>query len=293
MKIKKEEKMEVSKTKSSINWFPGHMTKAIRQMEKELSNVDLILYCLDARAPLSCLNPKLTEIAKNKKIIYVITKSDLVNSSDLKSVEKKLMSENSFVVMLNATQSNSAKMIFSVAKNLMKEKLKLKSDKGINYSLKAMVVGVPNVGKSTLINNLCSSAKTITGNKPGVTKGKQWVVTKEGLILLDTPGTLWPSFQDDKVARNLAYIGSIKDEVLDLNDIAFSFIKDISIKYKSLIEGRYNIKIEEDEDTLTTFEKICISRGAILKKDELDYDRCAKLILDDFRKGRLGKIFLD
>lgn len=285
--------MKESKAKTSINWFPGHMTKALRQMEKELQNVDIILYCLDARAPLSCLNPKLSKLAQNKKIIYVITKVDFVDLKDLEGVKSKLKDKNSYVIMLNATESNSGKKIFSIARDLMKEKIASKSDKGINYSLKAMVVGVPNVGKSTLINNLCKSAKTVTGNRPGVTKGKQWVATKEGLILLDTPGTLWPSFDDDKVARNLAYIGSIRDEVLDLANIAFSFILDMSKKYKHLIENRYNIKIEDGEETLVTFEKICVSRGAILKRDELDYDRCAKLILDDFRKGRLGKIFLD
>lgn len=281
------------KKSSSINWFPGHMTKALRQMEKELKNIDIVLYCLDARAPFSCINPKLTKLCQNKKIIYVVTKVDFVEENDLKFVKNKLDSTNSKVVFVNATKSNSCKQIFSLSKNLLSQKLQNKLDRGLNYQLKAMVVGVPNVGKSTIINNLCKTSKTITGNKPGVTRGKQWVMTEGGLNLLDTPGTLWPSFDDDKVAKNLAYIGSIKDEVLDLNDLAFNFLKDILPKYKNLIESRYNINIKEDSEILEIFDQVCLSRKCVLKGNELDYDRCSKIILDDFRKGRTGKIFLD
>ncbi len=277
----------------NINWFPGHMTKALRQMEKEIKNIDIIFYCLDARAPFSCLNPKLSQLAENKKIIFVLTKVDLIEKKDLDLFINKLTSNNSVCVGINSIKSNSSTILFKVSKELLKDKIKCKSEKGINYNLKAMVVGVPNVGKSTLINNLCSKSKTVTGNRPGVTKGKQWVITNEGLLLLDTPGTLWPSFNDNKVARNLAYIGSIKDEVLDITELAFCFLKDIIPKYKDLVQKRYDIFIEDNEQTLEILEKICLVRKCILKRQELDYERCAKLILDDFRKGRLGKIVLD
>ena len=276
-----------------IQWFPGHMTKALRQMEKELKNVDLVFYLLDARAPYSCLNPKLSQVAKDKQIIYILSKCDMVQEAELERFKKNLKTKNCSVVAVNAIQSNSAKPLFLLAKKLLSEKLDRKSEKGIDYLPKAMVVGVPNVGKSTLINNLCGKAKTETGNRPGVTKGKQWVQTESGLMLLDTPGTLWPSFDDDRVARNLAYIGSIKDQVFDTNDLAFNFIKDVLPKYKALLEARYNINISDDEDVLEIYEDICRSRNCILKKGELDYDRCGKMILDDFRKGRLGKIVLD
>ena len=277
----------------TIQWFPGHMTKALREMEGEIKNVDLIFYCLDARAPISCLNPKLSNLAKNKKIIYILNKCDLVEENALNKFKTKLTTNNSIAVSVNSVESNSTKILYDKAKSLLKEKFEQKKEKGLNYSIKAMVLGVPNVGKSTLINNFCKKAKTITGNKPGVTRGKQWVIVDESLVLLDTPGTLWPSFENDKIARNLAYIGSIKDDVLDTTDLAFWFIKDIINIDKKFLEERYNIKIDKNAETLEIFDEICKVRKCLLKQGELDYDRCATLILDDFRKGRLGKIILD
>ncbi|MBR1984396.1 MAG: ribosome biogenesis GTPase YlqF [Clostridia bacterium] len=276
-----------------IQWFPGHMTKALREMEKEIKNVDLIFYCLDARAPMSCMNPKLSNLARNKKIIYVLNKADLVEENKLSTFKTKLTTQNSIAVSLNSVESNSTKLLYEKAKKLLSDKTEQFAVKGLNYSIKAMVLGVPNVGKSTLINNFCRKAKTITGNKPGVTKGKQWVSVDEGLVLLDTPGTLWPSFENEKTARNLAYIGSIKDDILDTTDLAFWFIKDIVKIDKKYLEDRYSIQIETNEETLSIFDKICTVRKCLLKQGELDYDRCTKLILDDFRKGRLGKIILD
>ncbi|MBR4004151.1 MAG: ribosome biogenesis GTPase YlqF [Clostridia bacterium] len=277
----------------TIQWFPGHMTRALREMESEIKNVDLIFYCLDARAPISCLNPKLSNLAKNKKIIYVLNKCDLVEESALNKFKTRLTTNNSIAVSINSVESNSTKILYDKAKNLLKDKFEQKKEKGLNYSIKAMVLGVPNVGKSTLINNFCKKAKTITGNKPGVTRGKQWVMVDESLVLLDTPGTLWPSFENDKIARNLAYIGSIKDDVLDTTDLAFWFIKDVININKKFLEDRYNIVIDENAETLEIFDEICKVRKCLLKQGELDYDRCATLILDDFRKGRLGKIILD
>ena len=289
----------MNENKTNINWFPGHMTKALRHMEKALKNVDVIFYCLDSRAPFSCLNPKLSKLAQNKKIIYVLTKADMVDSKDLEKFKKELTSNNSDCVYINSIQTNSSKILLEKAKVLLKDKFEKANAKGLNYIIKAMVVGVPNVGKSTLINNFCGVSKAITGNKPGVTKGEQWLTSKDGQItLLDTPGTLWPSFDNAKIANNLAYIGSIKDDVIDLNDLAFNFIKDILKIDKLFLENRYNIKIDCDinpstEEILKIFDDICFSKKCILKGNEPDYDRCAKMIIDDFRKGKLGKFILD
>ena len=285
--------MEQNSTKTNINWFPGHMTKALREMEKEIKQIDIIFYCLDARAPISCINPKLSKIAENKKIIYVLTKCDMVDSAKLEPFKKQLTTTNSVALTLNGTESNSTKILYEKAKLVLKDKIEQKKLKGLNFSIKAMVVGVPNAGKSTLINNFCKKAKTITGNKAGVTRGKQWVTVDENLILLDTPGTLYPSFLSDKVARNLAYIGSIKDEVLDNTNLAFDFIKDIVKLDKKIFENRYSITILDSDEPLDIFDKICNARKCFSRGGELDYDKCATFILDDFRKGRLGKIILD
>lgn len=285
--------MEQQEKRQNINWFPGHMTKALREMEKELKNIDLIFYCLDARAPLSCINPKLTELAKNKKIIYVLTKADMVEKNDLEKFKKTLTTQSSTAISLNSLDTNSTKILYEKAKEILKEKIEQKKQKGLSFCINAMVVGVPNAGKSTLINNLCKKAKTLTGNKAGVTRGKQWVMVDDGLNLLDTPGTLYPNLNSPKIARNLAYIGSIKSEVLDTTDLAFSFIKDIVGLNKKYLEDRYSIEILPTDTPLEIFDKICLSRKCLLKNAELDYDRCAILILDDFRKNRLGKIILD
>ena len=276
-----------------INWFPGHMNNALNMMEKELRNVDLIIYVLDSRAPFSCLNPSFDRISSKRPVIYVLSKCDL---SDDKQTEKWnnyfSKKENSACVMVNSTVSGSAKAI----KNLMKTMLSRKTDwnkrKGLNIPFRAMVIGVPNSGKSTLINNLANKGKAVTGDKPGVTRGKQWVAIDDNINLLDTPGTLWPDIQDEVVGTKLAFIGSIKNDVLDISNLGFDFIKEMRNKDKSILENRYGIKINEQTD-LEVFDEICLKRGFISRGKEIDYERGAIGILDDFRKGRLGKISLD
>lgn len=298
-----------------INWYPGHMDKALRMMETELDLIDVAVYVLDSRAPFSCVNPCFQDLLQNKPIIFVLNKADLVLEKDLTKWQKYFTGENKTCIILNSTESNSSKKLLDAVKNLHIKKLVKNEKRGVTIPLRMMILGVPNCGKSTLINNLCGKGKTITGDKAGVTRGKQWVSVASNLEVLDTPGTLWPNLDKAKIAHNLAYIGSIKDDVLDISSLALDFIIDLLMLDKSILEKRYNIHIDissiehilskkfengeiyEQDDlkmfALEIYENICIKRGFILKNREYDYERCAKALLDDFRKGRLGKVILD
>ncbi len=276
-----------------IQWFPGHMTKALRMMEKEIKVVDAIIYVLDARAPFSCVNPKLNALVEGKPIIYVLNKCDMANEEATKNWQQYFRNISGECITLNSTESGTAKKVEFAIKNALNEKIERLKQKGVNAILRAMVLGVPNSGKSTLINNLCGQGKTITGNKPGVTKGKQWVKIASGIELLDTPGTLWPAFDNNQVAHNLAYIGSIKEEVLDIPSLSLDFIMDLNKIDIGIINNRYKITIEPVDEPIDILEKICASRGFLLRGGELDYDRGASALINDFKSGRLGRITLE
>ncbi len=274
-----------------IQWFPGHMTKAIRTMEDDIKKVDVVIYVLDARAPYSCVNPEFAKIIKEKPIIYILNKSDLADDAQTKIWQKYFSGNNSECVLLNSTQTNSSKIVIEKITKLLEKKKAKYDKKGIVMVNRAMVLGVPNSGKSTLINNFCGKYKAITGNKPGVTKGTQWVRIGGVFELLDTPGTLWPSFENQEIAKNLAYIGSIREEVLDIPGLSLDFIDKIKKLYPKLLEERYNISL--DGEPLEILERICNSRKFLLRGGDYDYDRASHALFDDFRKGRLGKITLD
>ena len=277
-----------------IQWYPGHMTKAFRLMEKEIKLVDAILYVLDSRAPFSCVNPKFPSLIGDKPIIYVFNKSDMAEKSKLDAwINGYFKRENTRCIVLNSTASGSGKRVESAILDVCKPKIEKFKAKGIKPTLRAMVIGVPNCGKSTLINNLCGKAKTVTGNKPGVTKGKQWVKIASGIELLDMPGTLWPAFDNNRVARHLAYIGSIREEVLDIPELALDFVGDIRNIDKSILETRYSITIAEEDANLEVIENICMARKYMLRGGEYDYDRCCASIISDFKQGKLGMITLE
>lgn len=276
-----------------IQWFPGHMTKALRMMEKEIKIVDVIIYVLDARAPYSCVNPKLNSIIGDKSIIYVLNKCDMADPTITKEWQTYFSNIGHTCIMLNSTESGTAKKVETAIRNALSTKIEKLKSKGINFIMRAMVLGVPNSGKSTLINNLCGVSKAITGDRPGVTKGKQWVKIASGIEILDTPGTLWPAFDNNIVAHHLAYIGSIKEEVLDIPSLSLDFIEEMCSINPSILTARYNITIETDDEPVMILENICKSRGYLLKRNELDYDRGAFALINDFKSNRLGKISLE
>lgn len=274
-----------------IQWFPGHMTKALRAMEKDIKLVDLVIYVLDARAPYSSVNPEFARVIGNKPIIYVLNKADLANQAQTAQWIDFFTGKTSVCIALDSTQTNSTKIITSNIEKLVKERFAKFDSKGITMVKRAMILGVPNSGKSTLINNLCGRYKAKTGDKPGVTKGTQWVRVGEILELLDTPGTLWPSFQNQDIAKNLAFIGSIRDEVVDQTELALDFLDKIRAEYPDNLTARYGIDL--DGQPVELLERICQARKFVMRGNEPDYERGARAVLDDFRKGRLGRITLD
>ena len=276
----------------NIQWFPGHMTKALRMMEENVKIVDAIGYVLDARAPASCFNPSFGKIVGNKPCVFILNKCDLADSNKVDLWCKYFHDNKLPYVKVTATASAEASKISSAFAEITAELRAKYKAKGIFKPIRCLIIGVPNCGKSTIINCLSGRKATITGDKPGVTKGKQWVRLQSGLELLDTPGTLWPKFDDENVASRLCFIGSIKDDVVDLGEVAFALIEQLVELYPNCIEQRFKVQLE-GKSTLQVFEEIAVKRGFLLRGGEIDSERCAKAILDDFRKGKIGNITFD
>ena len=274
-----------------IQWFPGHMTKALRMMEENVKLVDCLIYVLDSRCISASFNPKLNELAQGKPILYVLNKADLVSREDLTEWLKYFKQNNMQVVVCNSANGNTSKVIDGL-KIINKSLIEKYQNKGVNRSIRAMVVGIPNSGKSTLINSLCGSKRTITGDKPGVTRGKQWVVLTKGVELLDTPGTLWPSFENQEHAKHLAFVGSINEDILNIVELAEEMIDFCRNNYYDSFMQRYKITELPNENN-AAIEYIAKKRGFLLKGGVLDTERLAKTIIDDFRKGKLGLIMLE
>ena len=268
-----------------IQWFPGHMTKAIRMMKEEIKPVDCVIYVLDARIPRSSVNPSFDEIISGKPRLYVLNKSDLVPQFALnKWVEYFSSLPNSACITSISTKNSDGKLI-SLLKELNKEKIDRYKSRGIKKTIRAMVIGIPNCGKSTLINSLIGKKKAVTGNKPGVTRGKQWVSVDPYVEVLDTPGTLFPDFSDQNKALHLAFVGSVRDEIVDLTFLSQQLLDFLSEKYPAELHLKYG--------DVKTLDDIAKKRGFFLKGGIIDTERASKSLINDFRKQAFGKIILE
>ncbi|HOO23206.1 MAG TPA: ribosome biogenesis GTPase YlqF [Clostridia bacterium] len=275
-----------------IHWFPGHMTKAIRAMRADMAVVDSVIYVLDARAPLSCVNPAFDEIIGTKPRLYVLNKVDLVPLQEAEKWKQYFRSENSDCISLDSTRNTNAGAFINALKALNKEKIDRYSERGVKKTIRAMVIGVPNCGKSTLINSLIAKKKTITGNKPGVTRSLQWVRIDEYIELVDTPGTLYPDFSDQKKAARLAMIGSINEDILDMPALAGETIKFLAENREKELKARYNLT-DISGDYLENLAEVARNKGFLLKGGEYDIERAAKAVVNDFRKQAFGKIIME
>lgn len=275
-----------------IQWFPGHMTKALRQMEASLSKVDSLIYVLDGRAPFSCINKQFEPLIAKRSVLYVINKTDMVEMKDALAWKAYFEGLGMRTVLTDSTAGKDAGKVLSALYDINREKIERNRAKGVQYLVKAMVIGMPNTGKSTLINSLAKDKRTVTGNRPGVTRGEQWIRLDNGVVLLDTPGTLCHSIEVEQTAFNLAYIGCIRDAILDTEGLVLKFIEQMSESKPEVLVKRYGIELE-GKTPLEIYESIAVSRGFILKRREIDYERTAAAVLDDFRKGRMGKLILE
>jgi ribosome biogenesis GTPase A len=268
------------------------MTKAKRQMQEDIKLIDLVIELVDARVPMSSRNPDIDELGKNKYRLILMNKADLADKRATESWSVYFREKEYYVVSLDARSRSGMKSITDIIMEACKEKIERDRKRGIkNRPVRAMVVGIPNVGKSTFINSYAGKACAKTGNKPGVTKGKQWIRLSKSVELLDTPGILWPKFEDQSVGLKLAMIGSIRDEILNTDELSIELIKFLTESYGGILKERY--EVDESKAAADILMGIAENRKCIGKGGELDYSKAAALLVDEFRSGKLGRITLE
>ena len=280
----------------NVQWYPGHMTKARRQMSEDMKLIDLVIELTDARIPCSSRNPDIDELAKGKSRILLLNKKDLSDPAANEKWKQYFESRGILTTLVNSQRGEGIQTVRSLIEQACREKTERDRKRGIlNRPVRAMVCGIPNVGKSAFINSFAGKAAAKTGNRPGVTRGKQWIRLNPRTELLDTPGILWPKFEDPEVGIRLALAGSVKDELTDSAELAKWLLIYLKERYPLAVKERYNLENPADpqEDFPALLTQIALARGAVKKEQEADLERAAFLLVDDFRKGKLGKISLE
>ncbi len=283
---------ETELSKNKIKWFPGHMKSALDDIEKsKIALADAIIYVLDSRAPLSCMNPNVNKIVHNKPIIYMFNKIDLADEKRIGEIKKQFEAEGKTAIVCSANKQSFKTVVKSALEKLLSEKIERNKAKNINKTYKVLVLGVPNTGKSSLINMLSGSKKLASANIAGVTRVNQWAKVDENFMLLDTPGVLWPKF-DEGLSMNLAYIGCLSDREFDMADMGFEVMQKIYEKYPEKIFEKFDVDPNFDE-FIELYDRLCLKRGYIMRGNEIDYTRAGKSFIDDFRSGKFGGITLE
>lgn len=276
----------------NYQWYPGHMTKALRMMKEDIKLIDLVIELIDARIPVASRNPEIDQLGQNKGRLVLLNKSDLADKKGNELWVQHFKEQGVTAVLIDSHKGIGLKEIQNAVLEACKEKIERDCKRGIiNRPVRAMVVGIPNVGKSTFINAYAGKACTKTGNKPGVTKGKQWIRLNKNLELLDTPGVLWPKFEDKRVGLHLAMIGSINDEILAMDELAVEIINFLKKNYPGRITERYQVTEENDAREIMT--AIAFKRGCLIKGGEADWKKASQIIVEEFRSGKNGRITIE
>lgn len=280
-------------TNLNINWYPGHMKKTMDNIKSSLKLVDVVLEIVDARIPIASRNPLLDEVLGDKPRVVLLNKMDLANEAMNKKWLEYFKAKGYEAILIDSVKGTNLNKIESTSRQLLTEKFKKLEEKNLNLKrVRAMIVGVPNVGKSTLINRIANRRSAKVGNRPGVTRQNQWIKTGKDFELLDTPGVLWPKFESEEIGLDLAFTGAIKDEIMDTETLAFKLIEKLNHIDKGIIETRYKIETE-GLSTLEIMEAIGQKRGCLIRGGEFDYEKISNIVLDEFRKGVLGRITLE
>lgn len=296
----------MNENKTNINWYPGHMAKTKRQIIEDLKLIDVVVEIIDARIPISSRNPDIQEIIKNKKRLVILNKYDLSDEIESKKWINYFEKNGIKAVLVNSNTGEGIKQATKVIEEIYKEKQQQYANKGrTGKAIRVMILGIPNVGKSSFINRISKKSSATVGNKPGVTRQKQWIRINDNIELMDTPGVLWPKFQNEEIALNLAYTGTIKDDILQTIEVGFNLLKYLINNHFQSVVDRYklddneiqqilnNKNIEENEKILNIMHNIGRKRGAVISGGNIDEEKVAKIILEDFRSGKIGKITLE